>query len=255
MAVMDVWKQCKGKNHITAINQKAIRLVESQTAIATRKLVDSIDEQIILEELIETSKPMNDQPQLNQWHYLLFTPFRYPPLQYGSRFGTRLEPSLWYGSSELETAMAEKAFYQFNFLRASDADYGIVQIPLTAFSTQIKTSKGVNLTVAPFATYSAIISSPTDYRASQQLGKSLREENIQALIYQSARCQNKGNNIALFTPIAFQNKTLTNQSFQSWACIVNHNVIEFIQTMDSTIYKKFFIDVFLVNGELPFPAN
>ena len=48
-------------------------------------------------------------------HYLLATPFRYPPLPYGSRFGSRFEPSLFYGARSASTALAESAYYRFVF--------------------------------------------------------------------------------------------------------------------------------------------
>ncbi|MCV6615090.1 MAG: RES family NAD+ phosphorylase [Cellvibrionaceae bacterium] len=37
------------------------------------------------------------------------TPFRYPPLAYGSRFGSTLERGIFYASQELATAFAESA--------------------------------------------------------------------------------------------------------------------------------------------------
>ncbi|MCY0725978.1 RES family NAD+ phosphorylase, partial [Klebsiella pneumoniae] len=46
-------------------------------------------------------------------HYLLKTPFRYPPLRWGSRFGSVHEPSLFYAAQRLQTAMAEAAYYRF----------------------------------------------------------------------------------------------------------------------------------------------
>ncbi|MCC3263614.1 RES family NAD+ phosphorylase, partial [Paenibacillus polymyxa] len=66
----------------------------------------------LLEELIETSKPQLP-PSTETLHYLLKTPFRYPPLRWGSRFGRRHEPSLFYAALRLETAMAEAAYYRF----------------------------------------------------------------------------------------------------------------------------------------------
>lgn len=45
-------------------------------------------------------------------HYLLATPFRYPPLKV---VGTRSEPSLFYGWPETRTVPAEAASYRFVF--------------------------------------------------------------------------------------------------------------------------------------------
>src|SRR5476649_1977021 len=122
MAV-DVWNSCKGKNEIRMIKNTAWRIVEAQEVTATRKLVDSFEEYKILEGLIESQKPLLRVEELNI-HPLLYTPFRYPPLKYGSRFGKRSEPSLWYGSLSIESVMSEKAFYQLNFLRACQINLG-----------------------------------------------------------------------------------------------------------------------------------
>ncbi|NBT42094.1 MAG: RES domain-containing protein, partial [Alphaproteobacteria bacterium] len=49
-------------------------------------------------------------------HYLLKTPFRYPPLKWGSRFSGRDLPSLFYGAGMGDTCLAEAAFYRLVFL-------------------------------------------------------------------------------------------------------------------------------------------
>src|SRR4030095_6173771 len=102
----NIWEHCKGTDHLISFSISAWRMIEAQYITTTRKLVDSFEEQDILEELIESNKPSLKENSL-ELHYLLSTPFRYPPLKNGSRFGTRFEPSFWYGSLELNTAMAE----------------------------------------------------------------------------------------------------------------------------------------------------
>jgi hypothetical protein len=247
---LDVWKVARGHEHITAIKEIAWRMVEAQHMTATRKLVDSLEEQIILEELIEETKPSLSS-SLQSLHPLLSTPFRYPPLAHGSRFGSNIEHALWYGALSLKTVMAEKAFYQYHFLHDSIADYGVVEVPLTAFSSTIKSAKAIRLTHAPFVKYKTQISSPISYAVSQPLGSAMREEGIEAFTYHSARDQ-IGINVALFTPKAFARKQPNEKSFQSWQCVVDHDVIEFVRSnallQESQIfYKKDFI----INGKLP----
>jgi hypothetical protein len=53
-------------------------MVESQEQIATRGYVDTLAEQSVLEELLEESKPAYPD-KTTDLHYLLKTPFRYPP--------------------------------------------------------------------------------------------------------------------------------------------------------------------------------
>lgn len=252
----NIWELCEGKNHIISFSLNAWRIVEAQHIVSTRKLVDSLDEQKILEDLIESTKPLLKLKEESfNLHYLLSTPFRYPPLQNGSRFGTRFEPSFWYGSLELSTAMAETAYYRFNFLRASKAEFGNVITNHTAFSAHINTKKGIDLTQSPFSEYTAVISSPISYHESQQLGNAMRQDNVEAFSYQSARDLNKGINIALLTSKAFLQKKPQSQSFQSWQCIMSDDVADFIR-VSSIIPETFSFpkEGFLYDGVLPFPA-
>src|SRR5436305_1171893 len=85
-------------------------LAAAQHRTATRKLVESDAEQHVLESLLEATKP--PAPEVHRLHYLLSTPFRYPPLPRGSRFESRWAPGVWYGSDALPTALAEVAYYR-----------------------------------------------------------------------------------------------------------------------------------------------
>jgi hypothetical protein len=250
----EIWQDCGGENYIGVMDEIVWRIVEAQEITATRKLVDSLDEQIILEEMIDSIKP-----QIPEWyrnfHPLLYTAFRYPPLKYGSRFGRRYEPALWYGSLQPRTAMAEKAFYQFNFLRGSAADYGMVTLQLTLFATGIKTDKAVKLTTAPFSDEAAKISAPDSYAHSQPLGSAMRAARVHAFNYQSARDAEGGINIGIFTPKAFLHKKPESKSLQSWQCVIDHRVIEFMRSSAIEFQSQAFpVENFLVNGKLPFPA-
>jgi len=249
-----IWHTCKGPTHLTLLEETAWRITDSQEAISTRKLVDSLEEQSVLEELIEANKPAIGTTYLT-FHRLLYTPFRCPPLKHGSRFGKRTEPSLWYGSLTIKAVMAEKAFYQFNFLRASEAQYDFVQTPLTLFSANVKTASGIKLNEPPFSNYVDIVSSPFSYDESQQLGTDMREANVEAFTYFSAR-QMGDINIALFGPNAFSFKNPDKLSFQSWQCIANKERVEFSRS--NFLNKETFVfmfDQFVVNDELPFPAT
>ena len=188
-------------------------------------------------------------------HPLLYTPFRYPPLRYGSRFSRKHEPSLWYGSQKLKTAMADLAFYRFNFLRASEAAFGVVVTQFTAFSVQINTGQAVRLIDNPFLKFKDIISSPVDYSAAQELGTAMRAEGINGFNYYAARDPKSGINVGVFAPSAFAKKRPENGSLQSWQCVTDHRVVEFLRTNAmETESETFTISTFLVNGELPFPA-
>jgi len=221
---MNIWSLCNGNQFIKAITVEPWRVVEAQHILSARDLVDSREEHDLLEALIEESKPAIAQDK----NYLIFTPFRYPPLKHGSRFGKIFEPSLWYGSLELETAFTEVAWYRLKFFSDTSADLGYIEISMTAFSAAIASKSGVDLTEAPFNQYVDAISDKTNYEYSQTLGAHMRKERIEAFIYHSARTQTATKNIAAFTPSVFhlkKNQYVHNQ--QNWKCIANKHLIEF----------------------------
>src|SRR3954464_14802986 len=83
----NIWTRCAGDSELRPLRLAPLRVVEAQHQLSTRKLVDTAEEQMLLEELPEMSKPPARAP--SRLHSLLSTPFRSPPLRHGSRFGTR----------------------------------------------------------------------------------------------------------------------------------------------------------------------
>lgn len=221
---MSIWQHCKGESLIQTLELKPWRVVEAQHILSARDLVDSREEHDILEALIEQSKPKIQ----TQKDYLIYTPFRYPPLQYGSRFGSRFEPSLWYGSIELKTALAEVAYYIKKFHLDSEANFSYISTTHTAFNVYIDTAQGVDLRLPPFKDYEAAITHPHSYQESQLLGQEMRQSQIKAFLYTSARCPERLANFAAFEPSVF--KPIKQQySFnqQTWQCMANKESVEF----------------------------
>jgi len=251
--MIDIWGECCGKDNITKINDTAWRIVELQEKTSTRKLVDSIEEQKVLEELIDDSKP----PLLREeahFHPLLYTPFRYPPLKNGSRFGKKSEPSLWYGSLNTQTSMAEKAYYQLAFINASAGNFEMVISPMTIFSVKLNIVKGVRLHESPFLKYQNHISSPSSYQWSQFLGKQMRDHHLDGFLFASARDRKKGINVGLFKINSFANKQPNATSFQMWQCHTTKNFVEFIR-MGSINDQAYFYarENFIVDDIFPLP--
>ena len=90
-------------------------MVESQEMVASSEIVSSLEKQAILEEMLEMESKPDYPAGTEHLHYLLASPFRYPPLNHGSRFGGRFEPSLFYGGRSKYAALCESAFYRFFF--------------------------------------------------------------------------------------------------------------------------------------------
>ena len=247
----NIWDEMDGKQYITPIMATIHRVVEDQEEAATLSLVNNIEEQGILEELLETSKPKKPEEH-DDLHYLLITPFRYPPLQYGSRFGSTFEPSLFYGALNISTALAETAYYRFVFMSGMVEPYtDNILMTYSSYTVGINTAHGVFLNQQPFDAFEKIITSPKYYSDTQKLGTSMRKANVEAFQYISARDPERGINVALFTPIAFQSKKPI--SLERWICNITNEEIGFISN-DNHKRLSFNRDAFLVDGLIPAPA-
>ena len=222
---MTIWQRCNGQKYINPIEISAWRLVESQQKTSTRRLVDTVEEHDILETLLESTKPALDEHYLKNYHYLLYTPFRYPPLKYGSRFGSTTERAIWYGSATLKTAMAEVAFYRKKFIQDSKAQLHYIHLAMTAFSVDITSSYGIDLTTTPFLDYRNKISSTNTYQFSQPLGAEMRVAKTHAFTYFSARSSEDAINVGVFDIDAFA--THAPSHYESWTCIANVDHVEF----------------------------
>ncbi|HVF60466.1 MAG TPA: RES family NAD+ phosphorylase [Thermoanaerobaculia bacterium] len=249
-----IWTRCAARAEIGRLEARPWRVVEAQHLVSTRKLVDSDAEQQLLEELIERAKPpLPPEPELQRLHYLLLTPFRYPPLRHGSRFGTRAERGIWYGAEELVTAFAEAAYYRLFFLEGSRAALEPVMGDVSAFRVRVLTERGVDLTREPFAAFAAEISSPVSYETSQQLGRDLRAAEVEAFRYRSARSLEGGANFGLFTARAFASRRPEPPG--TWYCVATRGAVEFSRR-DVFAHQahRFPREQFEVGGVLPAPA-
>lgn len=248
-----IWTRCGRR--LSPLVAEPWRAVESQHIISTRKLVDSRDEHELLEALIDGAKPPPPREEgFARLHYLLFTPFRYPPLLNGSRFGTRGERGIWYGSDSIETALAERAYYK---LLAHAGTTARLPSPftgqITLFRATVNTERGVDLSTGPFARHRALISSPTDYSVSQQLGREMRTDDVHAFRYVSARDPGGGTNVGVLDPAAFARADPTAQ--QEWFFTLGPEAVEYEKRdLITPVTKTFPKAGFLVSGKLPQPA-
>jgi hypothetical protein len=228
-------------------------VVEAQFRNSTRKLVDSDEEQRVLEELIDARAKLPVPEGFEGLHYLLYTPFRHPPLRNGSRFGTRRERGILYAARELPTAFAEVAYYRLLFLEGTAAPIAPLTVELTAFSFRISAARGVDLTGAPFREFEARISSPVTYADSQGLGAEMRADGVQACLYVSARARGRGVNLAVFENVFRPPRPLDEER---WSCTAAREVVELraqrlVGGDEGFRYER---GQFLVDGKLPAPA-
>lgn len=248
----DIWSKLDGKSQIKSYMAKIYRLVESQEQIATLGLVNNVYEQGVLEELIESTKnPLSvDSSAL---HYLLTTPFRYPPLKYGSRFGSTYEQGIFYGSLTIHTALSETAYYRFVYLLGPEIPYEHpISNQYSSFSVKVRSDNSILLDQPPFSEYESLLTSPSSYIATQNLGSKMRESGIELFQYRSARTKDKDLNVALFSPEAFQSKTPAQMT--TWFCHASIDEAGFI-AKDNGQRVSFFQKDFWIKDVFPSPAT
>ncbi|MDR7142990.1 RES family NAD+ phosphorylase [Rhizobium sp. BE258] len=202
---LPIWTPAALSSELRAVSGRFWRLVEAQHQISTLKLVDTLEEQALLENLLEESKPALP-PECAGLDYLLATPFRYGAVYpHGSRFrraGRTL--GVFYASEKVETALSEMAFYRLLFyadspatpLPANAAEY-------TAFAAPVATSAALDLTLPPLDRDRAIWTDPLNYEACQALAEAARAADTEAILYESVRDPRHGRNLALLTAKAF----------------------------------------------------
>jgi RES domain-containing protein len=135
-----------------AVTLKLWRAVEAQHRVSTMALVDTLEEQALLEHILDDSKPALD-PGLKPLHYLLFTPFRYPPLPNGSRFRSATDPGVFYGAEAGRTACAELGYWRWRLLMDSPQIQSIPPVQQTLFriSARGDANNGPIQTITPHA--------------------------------------------------------------------------------------------------------
>jgi hypothetical protein len=251
--VSRIWQACADRIELARLRGTLQRAVESQEQVATRALVDNAAEQELLENILEHSKPPL-RAGSERLHYLLQTPFRYPPLRHGSRLGARFEPAIFYASLQERTLLAEAAYYRFWFW------FGMVTPPPSlqlitqhsVFHAGYDTTRGLRLQDAPFDAYTDVLRSPDDYAETQALGTAMRAAGVKACQYLSARDRHGGINIAVFLPDVFSPANRIRRR-QEWSCTTTPARVWFVN-IATRATQEFALEQFLVGGAFPAPA-
>jgi hypothetical protein len=198
-----IWTPTEVASSVQTAQLRLWRAVEAQHLVSTTLLVDTLDEQTLLERLLEDSKP-GLPIETARLHWLLFTPFRYPPLPQGSRFRAVADPGVFYGAAEIRTACAELGFWRWRFLLDSPKLDRIDAKAQTVFLSQIKGS-GVDLRLPPWAGR-AQWTAPDDYSACQTFAKAARQAGVAFIRYESVRDPQRAVCAAVLHPQAFTHK-------------------------------------------------
>jgi hypothetical protein len=210
-----IWTPGALRSEFRPYRGKAWRLVEAQHRVSTLKLVGSLAEQAVLEDILEATKPPVPEA-CNHLDPLLSTPFRYRPYPHGSRFRRAgFTRGVWYGAERVETALAEMVFYRFLFFaEAPDVPFPDGAADYTGFGVPLATLAALDLTAPPLDRDAAFWTHPTDYDACQNLADAARDGGAGLLRAASVRDPKGGANLAVLTCATFAAKAPTDR--QTW---------------------------------------
>ncbi len=235
------------------------RVVESQEHAATLQVIDDLAEQTMLEAMLDQVKPKY-RSGTEDMHYLLKTAFRYPPLKWGSRFGTRLMPSYLYASETPGTALCECAYYRFLFLEHMQTPYlAPIRSEYCLFKVSVTSNRCLDLTTDIYKSIQTQLRDPSNYAATQEIGNWVYQRTedeskpIDVIRFGSARTSQSikqnttpipgspatsktGINIAVAEPSAINSRQPIVQ--QRWLCLTKPSSVSF-SSRDSEISYLF----------------
>jgi RES domain len=236
---------------LACLDGVVLRLVEQQGAQATRRTTDSLDEQAWLEDFLETSKP--ELPSAEECvvrHRLLLTPFRYRK-RHGSRFATRWDRGLFYGSRSRWGCLLEGAYYELVFQDGPEQPFPRSSAMRKAlFHVQMRTERGLKLQDHGNRRLQTRLRDPVDSHFCQGTGRQMRDAGIEAFEYHSARSNEEVIQVGVISCCVFTGTPFDQVEVAFEAC--RHEVA--IRCLDDNTVHHFQRQQFEVAGLLPQPA-
>ena len=251
---------------------RVTRPIDEDDISHAKRLNDPADIIALNAMLEEQAERKSLLPGTERLDLLLARPFRYPPLNHASRFGTMLQPGILYGSRAPATSLSEKAYYQLRFLHDQT-----IRPPKPIRKSYILfqadyAGEGVQLDHAVWDTHQEQLTSPEDYRFCQMVGDGMRKREMDVAEFRSARMrpfheryphlaqtagQDRGEcNVAILTPHAVR----SDQPDASYSVMsretpdgVKFNVTGLEGERLITHYR-FDVEPLIVRGKLPKPA-
>lgn len=225
------------------------RMVETQEYAATTSLVDDLEEQAILEQILDGFKPSYAE-NTQELHYLISTPFRYPPLKYGSRFGSITEPSYFYASESIPTCLAEAAFYRFYLIDGTETPFPkMIQSEHSLFFVKVSSNSTLDLTQISDTEIQKQLTDPASYSLTQKVGQHARQDGADLLRYFSARSQDQGVNVAIDNHTIIQSEKPEDKVEYICQLDPQTGILRFSQPR--TFPLMFTREQFMLDGKLP----
>jgi len=215
-------------------HMQAWRGVEAQHIVSTMRLVDIPEEQHLLEQLLETSKP--SLPALPEpQHYLLATPFRYRPA-HASRFRPARSKGCWYGAHTIYGACAELAYWRHRFLMDSTGLRDEVLLTEHSLFQAYISGQSIDLMTAPWVQARAMWTAPSDYQATHTLATAAKARGIQWIRYESVRAPTTPCAV-VFDPVCLSEPSPSlDHTLQRWVCKTTQNSVMFTGRAQSFLW-------------------
>lgn len=176
------------KAYVPIMGKTVYRAVETQSQNETRRLVASDDEQVLLEHILDDSKPpYRECSRSGKTHYLIATPFRYQNMT-GARFTAPGCHGHFYCADNVKTALYEVGYWAWKFFFIeSDMKLRPNQTSKTVFKAVLNTESAINLDQTPWNKYQEDWKQADDYSSTQKLATMAIEGQCECIQYQSVR--------------------------------------------------------------------
>ena len=212
----DTWTPRAVASERTPWQADLSRAVEAQHVASTMALVDGLDEQQVLEQVLDDSKPPVPLAA-RRLDYLLFPPFRYAPPPGGSRFRGPTDPGVFYAADAIRTACAELGYWRWRHLLEAPALAAMPAASQTVFRARVA-AEAVDLRQSPFVADRLRWTDPVDYAACQRFARTARGAAVGAIRYESVRDPQRAGCCAVLDPGAFARRAPLEQ--QTWTLSV-----------------------------------
>lgn len=194
----------------------AWRGVEAQHVVSTMRLVDHPDEQALLEQLLEGSKPALP-PAARGLHYLLATPFRYAPM-HASRFRPARSKGQWYGAEALIAACAEVAYWRHRFVIDSEGLREQELLTEHTFFQGALQGVSIDLSAEPWLKAQAQWTHDSDYSQPHAVARAALARGALWLRYESVRAPGQHCAVAFVPQCLSEPPGGLDGTKQTWHC-------------------------------------
>jgi hypothetical protein len=226
------WSTAWFDGEVTNKSMLAWRGVEAQHVVSTMRLVDTAEEQDMLERMLEQSKPPLPLMKAPK-HYLLSTPFRYRP-QHPSRFRRAGTLGLWYGAEDLYAACAEVAYWRHRFILDSAALWKTVLLTEHTFFQAKVEGTAIDLMTPPWVAARAVWTHGSDYTEPQVLAEAARERGVQWICYESVRAPDK--RCAVVLDVEALEMVAQGTTQQTWHCKATRESVMLVHGSDRYVW-------------------